>query len=313
MRAAALAIAAELEATPPALPADEVAQGRELLSWLVDDHFTFLGYREYRLVDDGDGDALAAVPGTGLGILRPDKPLSGSFARLPDEARAKARQANLLIITKANSRSTVHRSAYLDYLGIKTFDADGNVTGERRFLGLFTSTAYSESIMRIPVLRDKAVSVLAMSGFTANSHGGKDLLQVLEDYPRDDMFQISTPDLCDIAMGVLHLQERRRLRLFLRRDDYGRFLSCLVYLPRDRYNTRARLRMQSILLETLDGTSIDYTLSVTESVLARVHFVVRVERGPRARDRRRGARASAGGRHPVLGRRPGRAAHRHLR
>jgi glutamate dehydrogenase len=179
-------------------------------------------------------------------------------------------------LTKANSKATVHRDAYLDYVGVKTFDASGEVTGERRFLGLFTSAAYTESVLRIPVLRRKARQVLEVSGLAATSHSGKDLLQVLETFPRDELFQTPADELADIAMAVVHLQERRQLRMFVRADEYGRFLSFLVYLPRDRYNTEVRERIQRVLLAATDGRSIDFTARIGESRLARVHFVVRM-------------------------------------
>ena len=282
MKSIALRLADDLVAAPPAvLPAEEVAESTALLRWLADERFTFLGYREYELtIGRGDeGDLLRAVPGTGLGILRADQPRDADSDRLPKAVSEQARQQQLLVVTKANSRSTVHRRAYLDYVGVKTFDAAGQVTGERRFLGLFTSAAYNENIQRIPVLRRKAKDVLVRSGLTANSHSGKDLLQILETYPRDELFQISVDDLEQTATSVLHLQERRQLRLFLRRDDYGRFMSCMVYLPRDRYTTQVRQAMEEILLDAFDGVSTDYTALVSESVLARLHFVVRVDPG----------------------------------
>ena len=185
MREAAQRIADELHESPPALPPEEVADAWELLRWLIDEHFTFLGYREYELQEHDGEDVLVTRAGTGLGLLRGDHAESSSFSKLPPEVRAKAREKHLLILTKANSRSTVHRPAYLDYIGIKTFDAEGNVTGERRILGLFTTSAYSESVTRIPVLRRKVKSILEASGFAAMSHSGKDLLQILETYPRD--------------------------------------------------------------------------------------------------------------------------------
>ncbi|MGH3365715.1 MAG: NAD-glutamate dehydrogenase, partial [Nocardioidaceae bacterium] len=256
-----------------------ITEACELLRWLADDHFTFVGYREYALqVVEGE-DMLRAVPGTGLGILRSDQDMSSSFGKLPPEVRAKAREKQLMIITKANSRSTVHRSAYLDYIGIKTFDSDGEVAGERRFLGLFSSAAYTESVTRIPVLRRKATEVISRSGFNPPSHSGKTLMDVLETYPRDELFQTPVDDLLPITDAVMHLRERRQLRLFVRSDPYGRYLSCLVYLPRDRYTTQVRERMMSILMRAFDGTSIDYTARVSESVLARLHFVVRVTPG----------------------------------
>ncbi|MEU0374884.1 NAD-glutamate dehydrogenase [Streptomyces sp. NPDC006283] len=286
MRDAALRIAEDLPNEPKAddLPDQEVEEARELLRWLAADHFTFLGYREYELTD---ADALAAVPGTGLGILRSDPhhsedethPVSPSFSRLPADARAKAREHKLLVLTKANSRATVHRPSYLDYVGVKKFDAEGNVVGERRFLGLFSSAAYTESVRRVPVVRRKVAEVLQGAGFSPNSHDGRDLLQILETYPRDELFQTPADQLQGIVTSVLYLQERRRLRLYLRQDEYGRYYSALVYLPRDRYTTGVRLRLIDILKEELGGTSVDFTAWNTESILSRIHFVVRVPTG----------------------------------
>ncbi|WP_055628510.1 NAD-glutamate dehydrogenase [Streptomyces hirsutus] len=272
------------EPVPVDVPGPQVEEARELLRWLADDHFTFLGYREYQLRDD---DSLAAVPGTGLGILRSDPhhaidedhPVSPSFERLPADARAKAREHKLLVLTKANSRATVHRPSYLDYIGVKKFDADGNVVGERRFLGLFSSAAYTESVRRVPVIRRKVEEVLERAGFSPNSHDGRDLLQILETYPRDELFQTPADELRAIATSVLYLQERRRLRLYLRQDEYGRYYSALVYLPRDRYTTGVRLRIIDILKEELGGISVDFTAWNTESILSRLHFVVRVPQG----------------------------------
>ncbi|MFJ4980638.1 NAD-glutamate dehydrogenase [Streptomyces coeruleorubidus] len=286
MRDAATRLAEGLpdEPIPADLPGPQVEEARELLRWLADDHFTFLGYREYQLRGD---DSLAAVPGTGLGILRADPhhsdqeshPVSPSFERLPADARAKAREHKLLVLTKANSRSTVHRPSYLDYIGVKKFDAEGNVVGERRFLGLFSSAAYTESVRRVPVIRRKVEEVLEQAGFSPNSHDGRDLLQILETYPRDELFQTPVDELRSIVTSVLYLQERRRLRLYLRQDEYGRYYSALVYLPRDRYTTAVRLRIIEILKEELGGISVDFTAWNTESILSRLHFVVRVPQG----------------------------------
>ena len=182
--------------------------------------------------------ALVPVPGTGLGILRHDKRGSSSFAALPPEVRARAKDPQRLILTKANSRSTVHRRSYLDYIAIKRVNETGELVGEYRFLGLYTHEAYHESIARIPVLRRKLAEVLERSGATPDSHDGKDLTEILEAYPREELFQISADELTPIALGVLHLRSHPRTRLFLRKDVYGRFMSCVVYLPRDRYTTR---------------------------------------------------------------------------
>ncbi|WP_405480726.1 NAD-glutamate dehydrogenase [Streptomyces sp. NBC_00009] len=286
MRDSALRIADDLPSEPTAddLRAQDVEEARELLRWLSADHFTFLGYREYELRED---DTLSAVPGTGLGILRSDPqhggddhhPVSPSFSRLPADARAKAREHKILVLTKANSRATVHRPSYLDYVGVKKFDAEGNVIGERRFLGLFSSAAYTESVRRVPVVRRKVQEVLRGAGFSPNSHDGRDLLQILETYPRDELFQTPADELRAIVTSVLYLQERRRLRLYLRQDEYGRYYSALVYLPRDRYTTGVRLRIIDILKEELNGTSVDFTAWNTESILSRLHFVIRVEPG----------------------------------
>ncbi len=279
MHAQVLAIVEELESDPPPLPAEEIAQGRALLEWLADNHFTFLGCREYRLERQGDDDILRAIPGTGLGILRADQDMSASFGKLPELVKAKAREKKLLVLAKANSRATVHRPAYLDYVGVKTFDEAGDVVGERRFLGLFSSAAYTESVNRIPMLREKVREVMARVGFDPHSHAGKALMDTLENYPRDELFQTPVEELAPIAEAVMYTRERRQLRLFVRRDTYGRFLSCLVYLPRDRYNTTVRERISEILKRRLGGESVEFTARVSESNMARLHFVVRPPRG----------------------------------
>jgi len=280
MRAAAVRVARELESSKVDLPVRETDEAAELLRWLADDHFTFLGYREYDLESGPDGaDGLRAVPASGLGILRSDSHMANAFRPLPPAARDKARERNVLILTKADSRSTVHRPAYLDYIGIKTFDANGDVVGERRFLGLFSSAAYNESVSSVPVLRRKVAEVLQRAHLPKSSHSGKDLLDILETYPRDELFQVTVGELLPVVMAVLYLRERRQTRLFLRRDAYGRFYSALVYLPRDRYTTAVRLKLQDILMEALGGVSVEYTARSTESVLARLHFVIRAPKG----------------------------------
>jgi glutamate dehydrogenase len=280
MQAKAAWLADQLSAEGVGSPAETVA----LLRWLADSHFTFLGYREYDLVEDQDGMALRAASGTGLGILRHDRPGSSSFAALPPEVRARARDPQRLILTKANSRSTVHRPNYLDYIAVKRVNTAGEIVGEYRFLGLFTSAAYHESITRIPVLRRKLSSVLAAAGMTADSHDGQDVTEILESYPREELFQISAEELTPIALGVLALRERRQTRLFLRRDKYGRYMSCMVYLPRDRYTTTVRLRAQEILRQAFSGVAVEYSATVGDSALARLHVVVRVERGQKLRE-----------------------------
>ncbi|MDO8144258.1 NAD-glutamate dehydrogenase [Isoptericola sp. 178] len=274
MRRACLDICTDLRVQPPptADPAT-VAPTIEFLTWLAEDHFTFLGYREYSL-DTVDGeDVLRPLSHTGLGILR--KPTT-DIVHLRPEAQRTAREPRLLTITKANSRATVHRDVYLDYVGVRTFDDEGNVTGERRIVGIFTSAAYASSVLTLPIVAAKARAVLSASGFAPTSHSGKDLLQVLEQYPRDELFQDSPEHLHDVASQVIRLRERRQSRIFLRADEFGRFVSALVYLPRDRYNTTVRLRIEDLLREAFAAERVEHTTRVDDSPLAQLHFVVRV-------------------------------------
>jgi glutamate dehydrogenase len=274
-------IIAEIGSSPPPVDPDDLAEAKALLEWIEDDHFTFLGYREYELHTRDGEDVLTTLAGSGLGILRKTdvKPVSRSFEKLPPEVRRLAREPHLLNLTKANSRATIHRPAYLDYIGVKRFDNAGAVCAERRFIGLYTHTAYSSSPRQIPVLRRKAERVLERSGFARGSHDHKALVEILETYPRDELFQITEDELYEIALGILHLGERRRVRLFVRRDAFGRFLSCLVYLPLERYNTDVRRRIEQILTDAFNGTSVDFSARVSESVLARLHIVVYTEPG----------------------------------
>jgi glutamate dehydrogenase len=283
MRAQALEIAASLETDPPTgIEPDEVAETKAFLEWLEAHNFTFLGYRDYNVVHT-DGDiSLASVGGTGLGILRGPSQNSDGFERLPPAVRALALEPYLLNLTKANSRATVHRPSYLDYVGIKRFDKQGRVIGERRFLGLYSHTAYHASPREIPILRRRYDSVLERAAFPHDSHNEKALIEILESYPRDELFQIPVEELFETAMGILHLGERQRLRLFIRADKFGRFLSCLVFIPRDRFNTDNRRKIEAILTQAFDATNVDYTTRVSESVLVRLHYMVYCE--PRLRD-----------------------------
>ena len=262
------------------VPGSGRAEAGELLRWLADDHFTFLGYREYDLLQTEQGAGLRAVPGTGLGILRHTRPGRDSLRKLSSQVAARAQDpSERLVLAKANSRSTVYRANYLDYVSVKKLGPDGVVTGEFRFLGLYAHTAHTAPIAEVPVLRRKLARVLAAAGLSRDSHDGKDLVEILEDFPREELFEISADELTPIALGVLRLSERKQTRLFLRRDRYGRYMSCLVYLPRDRYTTRVRLRAQGILASALHGVSVDYSAMVGDSALARLYVVIRGERG----------------------------------
>ncbi|MBA3262157.1 MAG: NAD-glutamate dehydrogenase [Thermoleophilaceae bacterium] len=281
MRARVLDVVAELGTDPPPLEADEVAESRAFLAWLEDHNFVFLGYREYELSGEAGELSLVSLPHSGLGILRQasGNESSRGFDKLPPAVRSRALEPYVLNLTKANSRATVHRPVYLDYVGVKRFDAEGRVIGERRFLGLYTHTAYQASPREIPMLRRKVDAAMRRAAFPAGSHDEKALLEILEGYPRDELFQISTDDLFRISIGILHLGARQRVRLFVRRDTFDRFISCLVYVPRDRFNTENRRRIERILTRAAGATSVDYTTRVSESVLVRLHFLAYVEPG----------------------------------
>lgn len=281
MRTKAIEISGDLRRdTPAGVGEIERDEAVALMDWLTQDSFTFIGYREYTLSIIDGADALTAVPESGLGILRHHQdspPLTPAI--LPLAVRAKARDKELLVLSKANSRSTVHRPGYLDYVGVKTFNAEGDVVGERRFLGLYAARAYSDSVLDIPVLREKAREVERRLSLVPGSHSAKDLEEFLDTYPRDELFQIDVDQLTTIARSVLTLQERRQTKLYLRSDPYGRFVSALIYFPRDRYTTSVRLKLESILSSAFGGTHIDYSARVSESVLARLHYVIHVEPG----------------------------------
>src|ERR671915_373535 len=273
---------AELDkAPPPGIERKDVQEAKAMLAWLEDGHFTFLGYREYELTQERGEERLRTKQDSGLGILRKQsaKPVSRSFAKLPARVRALAREKRLLTLTTANSRATVHRPSYLDYIGVKRFDEAGEVVGERRFLGLYTTAAYKAHPREVPVVRRKVEAVMARAALPPASHAEKALMEILETYPRDELFQIPTDELYAIATGILGLGERQRVRLFVRRDEYERFLSCLVFVPRDRFNTQIRERIGEILKEAFDGESVDFELRLSESVLARIHYIVRTGRG----------------------------------
>jgi glutamate dehydrogenase len=275
MRRRALELVQELEDAPPRLEAREVDEVKAFLRWIADDHFTFLGYREYELVADGNEAELRPVPDTALGLMRRRR--TGSVRRLSRRATELARAPHLLLLTKANSKSPVHRPAYLDYIAVKRFDADGVVVGERRFIGLYTSAAYRTTPLDTPLLHGKVNAVLERSGFLPASHDAKALLEILESFPRDALFLFQTDQLFEIAMGVLGLGERQRVRLFVWEDPLDRFVWCLVTIPRDRFNTENRERVGKLLLEAFHGTQLDWTLQLSESLLARVHYIIRCD------------------------------------
>jgi glutamate dehydrogenase len=262
------------------LPVDEEerAEIARFLKWIEDDHFTFLGYREYAMTGKGEKASYQIVDGRSLGILKDfNLRIFGGMRNqesMPTQVRSYLRQPKLLLITKANTRATVHRDVPMDVFGVKTFDAKGNVTGERLFAGLFTSAAYSRSPREIPMLDRKIETIIEHAGFSADSHDGKALAHILETYPRDELLQASEDELLETAVGILNLQERQRVALFVRRDPYERFVTALIFLPKDTMNTELRLQMQEVVAKAFNGTLSAYYVHLGDGALARLQFII---------------------------------------
>ncbi|MCC6201499.1 MAG: NAD-glutamate dehydrogenase [Gammaproteobacteria bacterium] len=266
-------------------PKPVVAQAAAFLRWLLDNNFTLLGIRDYRLVEADGGPQLQALPGSGLGILRGGgrAHVSRSFAETPLDLRVHARPGEILTLTKANSRSTVHRPDRLDYIGIKRYGDDGRVCGELRLLGLYTSSAHLGSPRTIPIVRDKIAAVIQQAKLLPQSHDGKALAHILDTYPRQELFEASVRELTETAIGILHLQERQRVRLFVRPDAFGRYVACQVFVPRDLFDTTRRRRIEQILLDAFDGEQLEFTLKLSEAPLAQLYFVVHTRQRRRRR------------------------------
>jgi glutamate dehydrogenase len=276
-----LAIAEELPTLNLPFDAASVDEARDFLKWIADDHFTFLGYREYRVVDEAGEEVLKPLVDSGLGIMRGDG--HGISARSLKSLAAtdldKSGSVGTLILTKTNARSRVHRPGHMDYLSVLGFNEAGKPVVEQRFLGMLTSSAYMTPPREVPLLRNNYETIIKRSGIKRDSHSGKALRHILDTLPRDELFQCSTDELFDIAMAVLDLRERARTRLFIRQDRYGRFFSVLAYVPRDRFNTDVRERIEAMLTEQFEAERIDSTVLLDESPLARVHMIVRPKHG----------------------------------
>jgi glutamate dehydrogenase len=270
----ATAVAAELLAQSP--PGNEGADAARLLTWLTDGHFTFLGYRRYAVDPASHEPRLRPVPTSGLGVLRRDHLAHDAveFTAGTDQDPA----GRPLLLARASTPSRVIRPAYPSHLAVSTFDSTGRITGEHRFLGMLSPAALRSNVLDIPAIDRRVRSAIAGAGFPLESYGGQRMLEVISDYPREELFWTSERGLRDVAVGVLSLNQPRRLRLFLQREPYRRFFSCLVYLPRDRYSTRARLALQQVLLRELHGWRIDHSARISESSLALVHFTVQTGR-----------------------------------
>lgn len=268
----------ELELNPPKLDSQEISESKDFLRWLINNNFTFLGCRDYKLIGNEKNRALQLIHGSGLGVLRDDSEStsSRSYADLPPQARKLALSKNILIIAKTNTKSTVHRATYTDYIGVKRFNENGELIGERRFIGLYTSTAYHSSPRHIPFLRHKVAKIMQELRFPPDSHSGKEVVHILETLPRDDLFQATQEELLNLTVSILQLQERKQIRLFVRKDSYGRFYSCLVYLPREIFNTDLCQKMQEVLMYSFEGIESTFTSYFSDSVLARIHYIIRV-------------------------------------
>ncbi len=266
---------------PPPLPDDEVKEAIAFLDWMAQDNFTFLGVREYRLPK---GDTAAdPVQGSGLGLLRdPNVRVlrrGRELVAITPEIRAFMAQPKALIITKANVKSRVHRRAHLDYVGVKLFDADGQLQGELRIVGLFTSSAYTNTTAEVPYLRLKVAKVVARAGFDPSSYASRALLNVLESYPRDELFQIDEDTLYHFAIDIMNLSERPRVRALPRVDEFDRFVSVLVFVPKDRYDTSARVRIGQFLASVYGGRVSAAYPAYPEGPLARTHYIIGRDEG----------------------------------
>lgn len=264
--------------SPPALPVDELAEGIQFIDWLLDDNFTFLGMRDYRFVDDHEGGALERVDEVGLGLLsNPDMLVlrkGKTFVTHTPELLDFLRRPEPLIVTKANVRSRVHRRTYMDYVGLKTYSEDGTLFGELRIVGLFSATAYTRSTKNIPYLRRKTDQIMERAGYDPDSHSGRALANVLESYPRDELFQLDLETLHRFAAAILQLNERPRVRVLARIDKFDRFVSALVFVTRDRYSTTTRIGIGEWLAEQYGGRVSAWYLAYPEGPLARVHFII---------------------------------------
>nr|WP_086938601.1 NAD-glutamate dehydrogenase [Thaumasiovibrio occultus] len=271
-------IKAELHKVPGPADTHERDEVLEFLSWIGHGNYTFLGYQYFHL-NGLEGD-YQLVPDNqqGLGLFRrKGRARKMKLSVLPESARQAAKEAQLLLLTKGNTQSKIHRPVYTDYIGIKTFDESDNVTGEHRFIGLYTSSAYLQSIDNIPLLNKKIARVLALSGYSSHSHSWKAMRNILETFPRDELFQATETEMLEVGNGVLRMQDRDLLRIFIRKDLFGRYFSCMVYTSKERYNTQLRRKTQQILADYFNTEQeVEFNTYFTDSALARTHYIVRV-------------------------------------
>ncbi|MBT9571669.1 MAG: NAD-glutamate dehydrogenase [Pseudomonas umsongensis] len=278
MKAKVQEILTNLDNSQFAVDADEKSEIKSFLEWLVGNHFTFLGYEEFVVSDEADGGHIVYDKDSFLGLTKLLRAgLSYDDLRIEDYAVNYLREPTLLSFAKAAHPSRVHRPAYPDYVSIREIDANGKVIKECRFMGLYTSSVYGESVRVIPYIRRKVAEIERRSGFQAKAHLGKELAQVLEVLPRDDLFQTPVDELFSTVMSIVQIQERNKIRVFLRKDPYGRFCYCLAYVPRDIYSTEVRQKIQQVLMDRLKASDCEFWTFFSESVLARVQLILRVD------------------------------------
>ncbi len=269
----------DLNAARTKRPAAEIQEHCAFLDYLYDNNFTLLGYREYKFVATKNGFQSKTIKGKSLGLLRDDVSpayISEAEEGLPRNLQELRRNLPPVSISKTNRLATVHRRVPMDCVAVKVYDGKGEVVGEKLFIGLFTSVTYSRSVSDVPYLRQKVESVVQMSEYIEGTHDRKALRHILEKYPRDELFQIETEELLRICENIIRLQERQRIALFLRKDPFGRYISCLVYIPRDRFGTKLRMDISDILEEETKGTCANFYTTLDDSVFARVMFVINV-------------------------------------
>ncbi|MGN7502937.1 MAG: NAD-glutamate dehydrogenase [Alphaproteobacteria bacterium] len=276
MRVRLRAAQKSLSQAPTDYPEHEIEEYLNFLEYLYQDNFTFLGYREYKFTGKGKEIKSETVKNENWGVLREKAPvyINEDEDGLPPALQMLRKAQPPVNVSKVNKKSTVHRRVPLDAIAIKLFNEKGEVTGEALFIGLFTSVTYSRSIQSIPYLRLKADAVIAKAGYKHGGHNDKALRHILEKYPRDELFQIDIPSLTKICKSILRLQERERIALYTRPDPFGRYISCLVYIPRSRYSTRMRLKFQRILEAELGGECTNYKSQIDDSSLCRVLYTI---------------------------------------
>ena len=268
----------DYRAHAPNIPAPILAETIHFLGWLADHNFTFLGMREYSLSGEGENLSLKPIKDSGLGIL---KDPNVHFLRHGDELVEVTKQhleffnkPDPLIVTKANVRSNVHRRSFLDFISVKTYDENGNANGELRIVGLFTSMSLTTPHIEVPFIRRKISEVMKSSGLAPKSHAGKALMAALDNYPREEIFQIDEKLLLEFATIISTLPDRPQIRVLPRIDPYDNYVSILLYLPRDRYTSQLREKIAQYLAKIYKGHLSAYYPHFPEGELVRVHFII---------------------------------------